>query len=108
MELLRKKCVPCEAETPPLKEEKIKEYLGELKNKWTVLDRKKIRHEFTFKDFRGAMAFVNRIADVAETEGHHPDLYIFYNKVTIELWTHAVGGLSSNDFIMAAKIDQIK
>ncbi len=55
-----------------------------------------------------AMDFVNKVADIAESEGHHPDLYIFYNKVTVELWTHEVLGLSENDFILAAKIDGIK
>ena len=65
----------------------------------------KITKEFKFKDFIGAINFVERVADVAEMEGHHPDIHVYYNKVILELWTHAIAGLSENDFILAAKID---
>lgn len=76
---------------------------------WAVSgDSKKISREFKFADFKEAMVFVNKIADIAESEGHHPDIHIFYNRVIIELWTHAVNGLSENDFILAAKINAIK
>lgn len=68
-------------------------------------DAKKISKEFKFKDFIGAINFVERVADVAEMEGHHPDIHIYYNKVLLELSTHSIGGLSENDFILAAKID---
>ena len=71
-------------------------------------DGKKISKEFKFKDFIGAINFIERVADVAETEQHHPDIHIHYNKVLLELWTHAIGGLSLNDFIVAAKVDAIK
>ena len=74
---------------------------------WKVLDNKKLEREFKFKDFKGAMAFVNRVADIADSEGHHPDIYVFYNLVRFELSTHAIGGLSENDFILAAKIDVV-
>lgn len=67
----------------------------------------KISKEFKFKDFIGAINFVDNVAGIAEEEGHHPDIYIFYNKVLIELSTHSIGGLSENDFILAAKIDNI-
>lgn len=90
-----------------MSEEKIKEYLSQLKFEWEVLELKKIRKEFTFKNFQEAMVFVNKIAEVAEQEDHHPDIHIFYRKVVIELWTHAVGGLSENDFILAAKIETL-
>ena len=78
-----------------------------LKDKWVVIDDKKIKHEFKFKDFKQAITFINKVAEVAESEGHHPDIYVFYNKVVIELWTHAIGGLSENDFIVAAKIEPL-
>ncbi|HEY4479304.1 MAG TPA: 4a-hydroxytetrahydrobiopterin dehydratase, partial [Candidatus Paceibacterota bacterium] len=68
-------------------------------------DGKKISKEFKFKDFIGAINFVERVADVAEMEDHHPDIHVYYNKVVLELWTHAIGGLSENDFIVAAKVD---
>ncbi len=76
---------------------------------WT-LDRDdihKIRRSFKFKDFKEAMRFVNEVAELAEQEGHHPVIHVNYNKVELELWTHAIRGLFENDFIMAAKIDQI-
>jgi 4a-hydroxytetrahydrobiopterin dehydratase len=72
---------------------------------WEVVDGKKIQNTFRFKNFVEAMAFVNRIVPVAEKEGHHPDIHIYYSKVTIVLWTHAINGLSENDFILAAKIE---
>lgn len=87
--------------------EDIKKYLKELKSEWQVIDDKKIKREFIFKDFKEAMVFVNKVAKIAESEGHHPDISIFYSKVEIELWTHAVGGLLENDFILAVKIDNL-
>src|SRR3989338_255573 len=105
MSLADKKCVPCEVKIPPLEEEDIKKNMAELKLPWEVVDNKKIRHEFKFKDFKEAMAFINKVAEIAESEGHHPDIHIFYNKVTIELWTHFIGGLHENDFIVASKIE---
>ncbi len=67
----------------------------------------KIRKTYRFKDFKESMKFVNKVADLAEEEGHHPNIFISWNKVTLTLTTHAIGGLSDNDFIMAAKIDRI-
>ena len=107
MDLTQKKCVACEGDVKPLAEREIKAFLGYLKTPWEVLDNKKIRREFRYKGFKQAMAFVNKVAEIAESEGHHPDIHIFYNKVIIELWTHAIGGLSENDFIVAAKIEQV-
>ena len=85
--------------------ETAQKYVGELQLPWKIEGGKKIYHEFKFKDFKKAMAFVNKVADLAEEEGHHPDFIIHYNEVELVLWTHAVGGLSVNDFIMAAKIN---
>lgn len=107
MDLAKKKCVPCEAGTPPLTEKEIQQYLTELKTPWEVLENEKIRRTFKFKNFEGAMAFTNEVAELAESEGHHPDIHIFYNRVTIELWTHAINGLSENDFILASKVDEL-
>ena len=108
MNLKNKKCVPCEKSGPPMLPLEIEKYRKELKSEWEVIEHTKIRKEFKFKDFKMAMAFVNEVADIAEFEGHHPDISIHWNKVAIELWTHAVGGLSENDFIVAAKIDAIE
>lgn len=101
-------CVPCEGGMPPLDHKYIQKYSAQVPD-WKVADdEKKITREFTFKDFVEAMKFVNAVADIAQAEGHHPDMYIFYNKVRLELTTHAVNGLFENDFILAAKIDALK
>lgn len=105
MDLTQKKCLPCEAGTPPLGNDKIDALLKQLPA-WTL----KVGHlykKFKFRNFLEAMKFINSIAEIAEQEGHHPDFCVHYDKVEIELWTHAIGGLSENDFILAAKIDKI-
>lgn len=109
MNLSQKHCVPCEGGMPPLSEAEENALLPKVES-WLILrdGNHKLRKQFAFKDFKEAIQFVNKIAEVAEAEGHHPDIYIFYNKVQIDLFTHAVGGLSENDFIMAAKIDEIQ
>lgn len=104
-DLLSKKCIPCEGGTDPLTEEQVAGYMDEVSG-WNVTeDFKMIFKEFKFKDFVGSVNFVNKVADIAEMEGHHPDIHVFYNKVVLELSTHAIKGLSENDFILAAKID---
>ena len=104
MDLTKKKCVPCEAGTPPLEEEKVNEFLKEIPE-WALKDGH-LYKKFKFKNFVEAIKFVNKIAEVAESEGHHPDFSVHYSKVEIEIWTHAIKGLSENDFILAAKIDE--
>jgi 4a-hydroxytetrahydrobiopterin dehydratase len=107
-DLIKKKCVPCEGNVPPLKEEKITELAKEISTEWHIIENKKIFREFSFVNFRQAIDFVNKIAELAENEGHHPDIHISYNKVGLELMTHAINGLSENDFILAAKIERIQ
>jgi 4a-hydroxytetrahydrobiopterin dehydratase len=96
-------CVACDKGTSPLTEDEASRYLSQVPE-WEIREGKSLRRRFRFKDFVAAVAFVNRVATVAEEEGHHPDIYISYNRVRIDLTTHAIGGLSENDFIMAAKI----
>ena len=91
----------------PLFKPKAEELLKEVPEWKLSEDWKKISRTFKFKDFKAAMEFANKIADVAEAEGHHPDLKVSWGKVRVELWTHSIGGLSENDFIMAAKIDAL-
>jgi 4a-hydroxytetrahydrobiopterin dehydratase len=106
--LSNKKCVPCEKKgSMAFDAAEASRYAAEVPGWILGEDAKKITREFTLKDFLGAMDFINAVADIAEAEGHHPDIYIFYNKVRLELSTHSVGGLSENDFIMAAKISDI-
>ncbi|OGE83886.1 MAG: 4a-hydroxytetrahydrobiopterin dehydratase [Candidatus Doudnabacteria bacterium RIFCSPLOWO2_01_FULL_44_21] len=107
MKLADKKCIPCEGGMPAFSKAEVAKFLPKLSRGWRSIDDKKILKEFKFKNFVGSMGFANQIALIAQAEDHHPNLYISYKKVIIELMTHAVGGLSENDFILAAKIDQI-
>ena len=103
MDLTKKKCIPCEAGTPPLEESEIKKILKEIPS-WTLKEGHLYR-KFRFKNFVEAMKFINSVAYIAEEEGHHPDFCVHYSKVEVEIWTHAIKGLSENDLILAAKID---
>jgi 4a-hydroxytetrahydrobiopterin dehydratase len=104
--LLKKKCVPCEKKgMKPMERADAQDYVDESYGWILNEDATRISKEYKFKDFIGAINFVERVADVAEMEGHHPDIHIHYNKVLLELWTHSIGGLSENDFIVAAKVD---
>ncbi|MEW4568840.1 4a-hydroxytetrahydrobiopterin dehydratase [Tautonia sp. JC769] len=107
-ELTRKRCLPCEGGVPPLSPDEANALVEKVEG-WSISpDGKLIRREWTAKHFKAAMAFINAVADLAEDDGHHPDLHLVgYRKITIELTTHAIGGLSENDFILAAKINQL-
>ena len=105
-DLVQKHCVPCEGGTLPLQEAEVKRLFSELGGGWELKEGK-LTQEFKFHDFKSAMEFVSRVADIAEKEWHHPDIFISFNKVRLELFTHAIKGLSENDFIVAAKINQI-
>ncbi len=100
------KCVPCHGGIPSLDRAAAAER-AELVPGWT-LDFPRLRRTFALKDFRAALAWVNRVGMLAEEQGHHPDFHLTgWNKVELELWTHAVGGLSDNDFVLAKKIDEL-
>jgi len=108
MDLVKKKCAPCESGTSPLTRQEAQALMGQLTS-WTLSgDARWLSKEFKCKDFAEAMVFANKVAALAEEEGHHPDLGVAWGRVTIELSTHAIGGLSENDFILAAKIDGIR
>jgi 4a-hydroxytetrahydrobiopterin dehydratase len=92
----------------PLTSIQVHQYMANLSTEWADIDEQKINRTFAFQDFKQAMEFVNKVADLAETTQHHPDIHIYYGQVVIELWTHSVQGLSLNDFIMAAKIDSLQ
>lgn len=105
-DLTQKKCVPCEGGIPPLKPDQVTEMMKQISG-W-ALNGKLIEKEFLFNNFVEGVQFVNRVMPVAESEGHHPDILIHgYKKVKVMIFTHAVGGLTENDFILAAKIDSI-
>lgn len=105
MDLTKKHCVPCETGEGKLEINKIKELMPLVHDWFLVGDQ--IKRDFKFKNFKEAIKFVDEVAKIAEDEGHHPDIYIFYNKVNLTLYTHAAKGLTENDFIMAAKINAI-
>src|ERR1700738_507572 len=107
-DLINKHCTPCEGGIPPLSEGQVREHLAALKDWKVTSDNKRIRREWRVKDFATALDFFSRVGQLAEEEGHHPDLHLVgYRNVAIELWTHAINGLSENDFILAAKINQV-
>jgi 4a-hydroxytetrahydrobiopterin dehydratase len=105
--LTKKKCVPCVKGTLALNKEECRAFHKELGESWDLIEEHHIEKFFTFKNFKEALAFVNAIGDVAEEEGHHPDLMLSYGKVGVKIWTHIIQGLSENDFILAAKIDAL-
>ena len=88
-------------------QKEVEVYFKQIKDDWKVTDKNKISREFLFVNFRHTMDFVNKVADLAEEEGHHPVMHVYFGRVVIELWTHAIDGLSENDFILASKIDKL-
>ena len=108
-DLASQHCVPCEGGMAPMDRSVARALRGAVPG-WKLVEGEppKLTRSLKFKDFAQAMAFVNEIATIAEAEGHHPDIYISWNRVRLELVTHAIGGLSMNDFIMAAKINEAK
>lgn len=104
-DLSRRKCVPCEGGVPALGAADVERLMPQVRG-WRVSRGRLVRHE-EFDDFLTLMDFVNDIASIAESQGHHPDFSVHYNKLDLELWTHAIDGLSENDFIMAAKINEL-
>jgi 4a-hydroxytetrahydrobiopterin dehydratase len=107
-DLTRKRCMACESGVPPLKPDEVRAYLQAVPQWRPSDDGRRIRREWRVKDFATALDFFRRVGQVAEAEDHHPDLHLTgYRNAAIELTTHAIGGLSENDFILAAKIDQL-
>jgi len=107
MKIGDKKCKPCEGGITKLNSSGINELNALLESPWEIIDEMKISKIFNFKNYLQTMIFVNKIAEIAESEGHHPVLHVYYSKVQVEIWTHAILGLSENDFILAAKIDEV-
>lgn len=106
-DLTKKRCVPCEGGEPPLVDNKVEKLLPQVPE-WALEEGKLVRR-FKFKDFREAVDFINRVADLSEEENHHPNISLYgWNKVKLTFYTHAINGLSENDFIMAAKVDKIE
>jgi 4a-hydroxytetrahydrobiopterin dehydratase len=104
-ELASKNCVPCRGGVPPLAGEEL-DALAKQVPEWKVVDGHHLTRAFKFKNFVDALAFVNKVGELAEAQGHHPDIFLAWGKAEITTWTHSINGLSESDFILAAKIDQ--
>lgn len=107
MNLSAKHCEPCEGGVPPLSPAAQSDLARQIPG-WNVVGGHHLKKVYTFPDFRTALAFVNRVGEVAEAEGHHPDLYLAWGRVEVKIWTHKIDGLTENDFILAAKIDELQ
>jgi 4a-hydroxytetrahydrobiopterin dehydratase len=107
MDISKKKCTPCEGGIAPFDRKKVAEYKKHIQDDWNVIENNKITKEYLFVNYRHTMDFVNKVSVLAEEEGHHPVMHVYYAKVVIELWTHSINGLSENDFILASKIDKL-
>ena len=107
--LANRRCVPCRGGAPPLKGKDLDDFYRMLPehDEWRVVNGHRIVRGYKFPDFRSALAFVNRVGELAEQQGHHPDILLAWGKVEITIWTHKIDGLTESDFILAAKIGQI-
>jgi 4a-hydroxytetrahydrobiopterin dehydratase len=114
-ELAQRTCVPCRGGVPPLGDEQIAPLLAQLGSGWRVVERESAKHgtikilacTYRFDDFASAMRAAQRIGEMAEEQQHHPDLHISWGRVTVEVWTHKIGGLTESDFVFAAKCDTL-
>ena len=105
-ELAQKHCVPCMGGVPPLKAQALRDFAKRLGGNWNVVDEHHLEKSYSFPDFKEALAFTNTVGEIAEREGHHPDVYLAWGKVTLTIWTHKIDGLTESDFILAAKADE--
>lgn len=107
-DLSKKNCIPCRGGVPPLKGQELSILLHQLNGGWKCIEDHHLEKEYSFKNFRDALAFTNKLGEIAEAEQHHPDIHLSYGKVKVQIWTHKIDGLSESDFILAAKCDNIK
>jgi 4a-hydroxytetrahydrobiopterin dehydratase len=106
-ELAKRECVPCKGGTPPLQGAPLKQLHGQVGHGWHVIDGHHLEREYEFKNFAEALAFTNKVGELAEKIQHHPDIYLAWGKVKLTLWTHKIDGLSESDFIFAAKVNNL-
>lgn len=105
-DLASMECVPCKGGIPPMEHEEIQGYLADLGGNWQAVDDHHLEKEYRFKNFRQALDFTNRVGELAEDVGHHPDIYLAWGKVKVTVWTHKIDGLHQADFVFAAKADR--
>jgi 4a-hydroxytetrahydrobiopterin dehydratase len=106
-ELAAKRCVPCRGGVPPLKGEQLRPLQHQLGGGWSLVSDHHLEKEYRFRDFRQALDFTNRVGELAEEQGHHPDIHLAWGKVRLTIWTHKIDGLTESDFIFAAKADRL-
>lgn len=106
-DLARKACVPCRGGVPPLAGRELADLQAALGGDWRTVDEHHLEKEFGFEDFRSALDFTNRVGELAEEQGHHPDIYLSWGRVRTRIWTHKIDGLTESDFVLAAKIDEL-
>ena len=106
-DLARKACVPCRGGVPPLAGRELVDMQATLGGGWRAVDEHHLEKEFGFEDFRSALDFTNRVGELAEEQGHHPDIYLSWGRVRTRIWTHKIDGLTESDFILAAKMDEL-
>jgi 4a-hydroxytetrahydrobiopterin dehydratase len=106
MSLADQQCVPCRGGVPPMPRERAEQLLRELDQGWQLNAADHLEREYEFKNFLSAMAFANRVADIAEAQAHHPDLHVGWGRCSVEIWTHKINGLTESDFYLAAKADR--
>ena len=106
-ELASRQCTPCKSGVSPLSAQEIEPLLSQLESGWAVVDHHHLARTYAFKNFAQALAFVNRVGEMAEEQGHHPDLYLAWGKTRVEIWTHKINGLHEADFVLAAKCDAL-
>jgi 4a-hydroxytetrahydrobiopterin dehydratase len=104
-ELAQKQCVPCRGGVPALKGEALTALLAQIAAGWRVIDEHHLEKEYAFREYRQALDFTLRVGELAEEQGHHPDLYLVWGRVKVTIWTHKIDGLTESDFIFAAKTD---
>jgi len=105
-ELAGRECVPCRGGVPPLKGDEIQDLISKL-DQWSVVSEHHLTKVYKFRDFKESLAFVNRVGELAEQQGHHPDISFGWGRAEVTIWTHKIDGLTESDFILAAKIDQL-
>lgn len=106
-ELAKKHCVPCRGGVPPLRGEALEELHRQLHPDWKVVDEHHLERTFRLPDFRSALTLTNRVGELAEAENHHPDIHLAWGKVTVQIWTHKIDGLTESDFVFAARTDAL-
>jgi len=106
-DLASRDCVPCKGDVPPLSGQALDDLAAQLDEGWNVVDGHHLEKEFRFGNFIDALAFTNRVGEMAEAQGHHPDLHLSWGKVRVEVWTHTIDGLTESDFVWAAKCERL-